>query len=193
MAFVAGGTEILIIIFLRVFVVHVSLIVLVTQNALKDCVVCRLNMAGGAIIPPDSSMRARCDREILRVMIPVCGCPPIGRMTGLAGVREIGRRMVRIRGSIIVSLVARKAGRWGTAIRSRMTGDTGRGDVLARQREGRGVVVKCRRQPSSRGVAGCAVVVEIVRYVIGVDHALKVSLMAGIAVGRRANISRGMT
>lgn len=189
MALVAGGTEILIVAFSLVIPISIGFVVFVAQNALKDGIVVGLHVASGAIIPPDGSMRARRYREILSVMIPVGGGPPVGGMAGLAGVREIGRRMVRIGRSIIVSLVARKAGGRRTCIRCCVTGNTSRGDMPTRQRERSCIVVECCGLPGGRGMASCTVVVEIVRHVIRIGHSFEISLMAGIAVGRRTGIT----
>lgn len=189
MALIACGAEILIIALSLVIPISIGFVVFVTQNALEDGIIAGLHVASGTIIPPDGSMRARRYREILSVMIPVCRRPAVGGVAGLTGVREIGRRVIRIGRSIKVSLVARKAGGRRTRIRCCVTGDTGYGDVLTRQREGRGVVVECRWLPGSRRVAGSAVVIEIVRHVIRIGHSFEISLMARIAVSRRTHIS----
>lgn len=193
MALIACGAEILIIALSLVIPISIGFVVFVTQNALEDGIIAGLHVASGTIIPPDGSMRARRYREILSVMIPVCRRPAVGGVAGLTGVREIGRRVIGIRCSIIVGLVARKAGCRSSAIRGRMTGDTCRGDMLTCQRERCCVVVESRGQPGSCRVASGTIVIEIVRHVVRIDHSFEISLMAGIAVGRCANISRGMT
>jgi hypothetical protein len=64
--------------------------------------------------------------------------------------------------------------------------------VSARQRERGRAVVEGRRVPGSGRVTGGAIVIKIVGHVIGIGHTCEISLMAGIAVGRRVDVSRRM-
>lgn len=76
---VAGATPVL--------VVHLSLVVFMAEDALEDRIVGRIDMTVIAVVPL-VAMRARVDREVLCVMIPVCGTPGCCRMASLAIGRE---------------------------------------------------------------------------------------------------------
>ncbi len=123
---------------------HIGLVVFVTEYALKDRVVGRINMAVIAIIPL-LPMFARIDREILRVVIPIRRGPCCRRVTGLAIGREVRRRMIGAGSAIISTLMARETLRGCRHIATRMTGDTHESDMSARQRETRRAVVEGRR------------------------------------------------
>lgn len=86
---------------------HIGLVVFMTEYALKDRIVGRINVAVGAIVP-FALMLARIDREVLRVVVPVCRSPSRRRVTRLTICREIRRSMIRAGGGIISTLMARE-------------------------------------------------------------------------------------
>lgn len=85
-------------------VVHVCLIVLVTIYALEYRVIRRVDMAIGAGVPLFPVL-ARVNREILRIVIPICRRPGAGRVTTLTLSREIGCLVVWICSAVVCSLM----------------------------------------------------------------------------------------
>lgn len=82
-----------------------SLLMLVTVNALKYCIVRWIHMAGCAGAP-DTRVHACINREELSIMIPRRRHPGSGAVASLTRVREIGGRMTGIRRRLIVGLMA---------------------------------------------------------------------------------------
>lgn len=60
------------------------------------------------------------------------------------------------------------------------------------QREGGRTVAEVRRVPGGRRVTGGAIVIEVVRHMIGVGYSREVRLVTGVAISRRVDISGGM-
>lgn len=174
------------------FGIHISLVVLVTENAFKDRIVGGIDMAVITVIP-FFPMRARIDREVLRIVVPVSRSPRCRRVTGLAICREISRGMIRAGGGIIGALMARETQRRGRYITSRVAGNTHESDVSARQGEISRAVVETRRRPCRRRVTFSAQVRETVGNVIGISHRGKVALVAAITVCRSVRVSRRVT
>lgn len=175
-----------------VIVRHISLVVLVTENAFKDRIVGSIDMTVITIIP-FLPMFARIDREVLRIVVPVSRSPRCRRVTGLAICREVSRGMIRTGGGIIGALMARETQRRGRYITSRVASNTHESDVSARQGEIGRAVVETRRRPRRRRVTFSAQVRETVGNVIGISHRGKVALVAAITVCRSIRVSRRVT
>lgn len=89
-------------------IVHIRLIVLMTENALENCIIRRIDVAIGAGIPL-FPMFAGIDREVLRVMVPICRRPSAGCVAALALGWEIGSLVIGVGGAVVSGLVARVA------------------------------------------------------------------------------------
>lgn len=113
------------------------------------------------------------DREV--GVIPVGRNPRGGVMASRAGRRESRRRVVRVGGACVISLVARIAGRrqGGVVVIDVATG-TGNGHVRTRQRECRVVVIEAGRNPRRRVMAHIALLRESNRHVIRIRGALEI-------------------
>lgn len=142
----------------------------------KSCVIVWIGVAGCAHAVSVSVI----DGEI--GVIPVGWNPRRCVMAGRASRREPRRRVVRIGGACVVSLVARIAGRRQRCI---VVVDvaTGTGDRLVRacQRERRVVVIEAGRNPCRRVVAHIALLREPCGNVIRVRCALKIFQVASHA------------
>lgn len=90
---------------------------------------------------------------------------------------------------LVVSLVTGKAVGWSPAVGGRVTRNAGRRGVSARQGERGRTVIESRRVPGSGRVTGRAVVIKIVRHVIGVGYSREIRLVTGVACGRRIDIT----
>lgn len=188
MAVVAGAAQVLIVPDTTMFVIHVGLIVRVACYAFEVRKRAWHGMAFRAVAPA-APVRARINREILRVVVPGRGDPSGRRMTvdtcgwekrcGVAG-RD---------GGIVVSLMA------GIAI-SRCSGVGGlvarvaiESQMTAVQGEAGQVVVKCGRLPG-----GCRMTIrarcrESTQYMIWIYSRRVIVTMAVVAPSRRARKS----
>lgn len=142
MATIARLAVVLIILPVAVFVVHLGLIMFMTIDALKELVIGRVHMAGGAALP-FAAMLAGINSEILAVMIKRCRQPGVQGMAGGAIVREIERHMIGICRPLKIRLMAGITIRGGAgisvvhvALRAR------RGHVRAQQRKTCTAVIK---------------------------------------------------
>ena len=97
-------------------------------------------------------------------------------MTFRTIVAEIVRLVVRIGGAVEIARMARVAIRGRTRVLIvDMAGGAICGQVGARQREGRIVVIECRWTPGRRGVANCTIRAESGSHVIRVGRAVEVA------------------
>ncbi len=141
---------------------------------------------------PRSSMCSGIYREILIVMIPVGIAPAAGIMTVLALSREIGCGMIGIIGLIVIGFVARVAVGWSIGVSIAMAGNAAYSHVSSGQRELRLRMIKGGLIPCRSIMTGCAVVVKIILHVIWIGGAVKVSLVARVAVGWSVGVSIAM-
>jgi hypothetical protein len=153
MAVVTRLAVVLIILPVPMFVIHLCLIVLVTQNALEDFVIRRIHVASRARLPL-AAMLAGVNAEVLAVVIERRRRPRIHRMAGSAIMREIQRHVIGIRGPLKIRLMA------GEAIRRRageaivyVAPCTSRSRMRPEQRKARFVMIEGRGFPRARRVA----------------------------------------
>lgn len=186
MTFVARLAVVLVALLVPVLVIHLRLIVLVAQNAFEDFVVRRIHVARRARLPL-AAMLAGINAEILAVVIEGRRRPRIHRVTGSAIMRKIQRHMIGIRRPLEIRLMAGEAipRRAGKAIVHVALGASRR-RMRAEQRKARFVVIERRGLPGAGGVAARAGLRKIRRDMIRICRALKITLMAGEAVRRRA-------
>ena len=128
------------------------IIVAVATGALEYRVVARVGMAGCA-----NTIRIPVVHVEIRV-IERCSRPARGRVARVARGREARRLVIGIRGPVVVSLMAAHARRWQrrVVVVHVALGAGHVGCVIARERESRGAVIKCRALPVGEVVAGVA-------------------------------------
>jgi hypothetical protein len=114
-------------------------------------------------------------------------------VTGGAIVIEVVRHMIGISHSRKISLVAGVAIGRRVDITGGVAGNARSRYVGSGQWERGRTVVEGRRIPGSGRVTGGAIVIEVVRHMVGIGHSRKISLVAGVAVGRCTDISSGVT
>lgn len=132
-----------------------SVIVAVATGALKHAVIVGIRMASRA----DPVGVAVIHREIC--VVERRPRPRRRRVAGGAGVRETGRRVVRIGRAVVVALVATHArGRQRRVIVVHVAIGAGHGGVRSGQRESRGVVIEGRAGPVRGAMANVASVRE---------------------------------
>jgi hypothetical protein len=85
--------------------IGVGLVMLMAENAFESLVIVRIGMAVRAD-GPSSTMISRINGEILCIVVPGGGCPGAGIMTCSASGREPCGYVVRIRGIVIIGLMA---------------------------------------------------------------------------------------
>ena len=99
-------------------------------------------------------------------------------MTGRAIVIKVVLHMVGVGGRCEITGMARIAVAAGVHITGRMAGYASDLGVSSTERESGEIMVECCRLPGSRIVATGAIVVEIIRFMIGVVRGGKITLMA---------------
>jgi len=186
MTFIARLAVVLIALLVPMFVIHLDLIVLVTQNAFEDFVIRRIHVASRACLP-FAAMLAGINTEILAVVIERCRRPRIHRVARGAIMREIQCHVIGIRGPLEIRLMAGEAirRRTGKAI-VHVTLRASRRRMRAEQRKARFVVIERRGLPGARGMARSAIAREIGGHMIGIGRALEIALMTREAIRRRA-------
>lgn len=136
----AGITVVLIAVFAAVFVVHLGLVVLMTEDALEDGKVRGVDVTIGTLIP-FLAVFAGIDREILRVVIPVGRCPGRRSVAGLTLGREVCRRVIGVGCVVVRELMTGKAKRRRAGICGGMASEALEGQVRAGQsKSGRAMI-----------------------------------------------------
>jgi hypothetical protein len=186
MAVVTRLAVVLIVLPVPMLVIHLCLIVLVAQNALENFVVRRIHVARRTRLP-FAAMLAGINAEVLAVVIERRRRPRIHGVASGAIVRKIQRHVIGVRRPLEIRLMAgeaihRRAGKAIVHVALRAS----RRRVRAEQRKARFVMIESRRLPGARRVAARAGLRKIRRDVIRIRRALKIALMAGEAVRRRA-------
>lgn len=174
-----------------VLVVHILLVMLVTENTLENLVVIGIHMAIRTNAPL-SLMLAGIDREVLRVVIPGGLSPVNGIMAVFTRGGKSRRQVIGIGGIVIIRLMARKAIRGGAGVSTGMTGQAGLHGMGAGQRKLGLIVIERGWRPGSRGMAPGAIMTEIVHHMIRIHHRIVILIVTGVAVGRGARISAGV-
>jgi hypothetical protein len=87
--------------------------------------------------------------------------------------------MIGIGNRIEVGFMTSEAHSRGVGISCGMTFLTGNGDVSASKGKTAGSVIEESRFPGAGVVTDCAIVIEIVRHMIGIGNRIEVGLMAG--------------
>ena len=185
MATVTGATLVNITGHALMFIIHIILIMFMTENTLEYRKIIRLHMAIGADIP-FSLVTAGINREIV---IPGRIVPVGSAVTGLALRRESGRQVIGIGGGVIIILVTGKALNRGAGIAVGMAIQAVQRHVRPGQRETGVVMIEDRRRPAGGAVAFGAILAKVVGHVIGVLHRHIIILMAGITFHRRIGIT----
>ena len=132
------------------------------------------------------------EREGRQIMIECCRCPPGHRVTLRAIVVEVVRDVIRICHTGKVTCVARVARRGSACITRGMALDARHCEMGSGKREGRRIMIECRRCPPGRRVTLRAIVVEVVRDMIGICHSGEVTCVARVARRRSACIATGV-
>ncbi|RMH64410.1 MAG: hypothetical protein D6677_04960 [Calditrichaeota bacterium] len=157
-------------------------------DAFKLLVVVTVYMAVAACIP-FVFMLPGIDGEILAVVIERSAFPIIRVMAVIAGGWETGGRVIGIGCAVIIGLVAGHAFRGCIAVTVAMA----RGAILllmgAGEREVGIVMIKISRRPLCGVMTGGAIVTEIVAYMVGVLHTIKITAMATPAIGGRVGVA----
>ncbi len=154
MAAVAGGAGVAVAADLAVVLVGLRLRMLVAVDALERLVVAGIPMAGAAVRAPDAPVSAGVDGEVATVVIEGRPGPGARAVTVLAGGRESGPSMVRIRRPVEVALMARHAVPWRARVAAiRVATAAVRAAMRAGQRESGGVVIERGRSPGAGGMA----------------------------------------
>lgn len=129
---------------LAMFVVHVGLIVLVAEDTFEDGIVGGIHVAIAAHVPL-VFMFSGVDREVLRVMVPVGGCPGRGGVTRLTFSRKQRRGVVRVRCAVISRLMTAVTVGRRSHVTAGVTGDTLQHRVRTGQRKRRRAMIERRR------------------------------------------------
>ena len=151
------------------------------SSALEDGIITRVRMAGCA--------HAICIPVICREVRMVEGgsCPRRGGVARVARRREARRRVVRIRGPVVIRLMAAVAGsRQRRVVVVHVAAIACHARMRARQWESRGVVIERCARPSCRTVAGVARCREAYLRVDRVIRVVVIRLVARDAGGIRA-------
>jgi hypothetical protein len=128
-----------------------------------------------------------CEGERRLGMIEGRRLPGGGGMANVALLRDTGRKMVRIRGCLIILQMATDAGSRGQAkISADVTLRALQVGMATGEREPDGIVIETRRLPGSGGMAVLASLRESQRNVVGIARLLIVRQMATDARCRRA-------
>jgi len=147
-------------------IVHVRLIMRMTENAFERSIIFRNNVTIGAIVP-FLGVAPRKNGEILPVVIPV-RIPAVGIMTHLAISGEPELKMIGIGGAIIVARVAGVTVGRRILVTVGVAGNAFERKMSAGQRELGLAVIELRRAPAARGMALGAVMAEIVGDMVGI-------------------------
>ena len=192
MAAITCSAEVLVILHTAVFGVDGGLGMSMAIDALEYRVIRRDIMAISAGTPV-AVVGTGVDREELRIVIPRRACPISGRVASLTRSREVSRYMVRVRSGIILWFVTSITCRWGTDISTCVAGDAGLRCMRSGEWEGGRVVVESRRTPRGSAVTRIARMAETIGDVIRILGSGEIGLVAGVAIGRGASVSCGMT
>ena len=153
----------------------------VAIRTLEHLVVVRIGVTGRA-----DAIRISVIRRKIRVIERGSG-PCRGGVASRTGGRESGRRMIRVRGSVVVRLVTTHAGcRQRRVVIVHVATGAGHGGVRAGEREGRGVVVERGPAPVGGAVAGITRIREPDLCVIRIGGFVVIRQVTGYARGIRA-------
>lgn len=183
MTTVTGGAGILVIIHLRMFIVHIGLVMLMAVDTFEVGEIGRVDMAIGAVIPL-SGMCPGIDRKVQAVMIPGGPAPVRSGMAGLAIGREIRRGMIGVGGGVIIILMAGDTGGWRAGIAGAVTIDAGDGQMSPGKRKPGGVMVVGGRLPGNGRVTDHTGLRKTTLNVIRVRRRHIIIAVTVIAIGR---------
>ena len=167
-------------------VIHIVLIMLMTENTLKLFKICRYQVTIGAGIPL-IIVCTGINRKILTVVIPGGLVPSRRIMAVFTGNRESGTDMAGIICRVVFILMAGIAVcRKACILPILMTIGTGCYPMRTCQRKIRIFMVKSSRGPGDIAVTLAAVVIELPLHMIGIGHTKVIVLMTGPAVSGRS-------
>ena len=172
-------------------VVHILLIMLMTEDAFEDFIIIGINVTIGAKVP-FTLMTAGIYGKILVIVIPGGLLPVSGIMTIIARGRETGSLVIGIGRVIVVVLVAGKTGGRRIVVPGGMARQTIQPQVSAGQRKLRLAMIKRCGLPRGGIVAFCAIVAIIPGYMIRIVDVIIIVLVATPAICRRTGITVGI-
>ena len=121
-------------------------------------------------------------------MIECRGQPGVGGVTTAANLAKVIRRVIRVSGALIISLMTGKAGRRCIDVPCHMASDAISHCMLAGQSESYHVVIKRGGRPTVSRMTVAAVLAEIALNMVRVFGLHKIGLMTGIAGRWRIHI-----